>query len=111
MRTGPRRQVASRLLAVIVAALTLVVAGVEIWIIVDGISYQPRNCYVEGSTKIGVLGVLGGVALMIAVASAAYATRSINRDRLAVLPLLAGVGSTVLAFLCWAFVWVAASGC
>jgi hypothetical protein len=111
MQSRPDRHPGTTVFAVIVATLALVVAGLELWVIVDGISFQPNNCYLEASTKWGVLGVYGGPVVLISLGTAAYAVRAVRTGNRAVSTLTVGLVLTIAAFLFWAYVWLAAFGC
>lgn len=99
------------LFAVVVATLALAAAALEIWVIVDGISYQPRNCHVEASVKRSVLGVFGSLVLLLSLATAAYAALAARRGTGGAVGLCTGLAMTILAFLFWGFTWIATSGC
>lgn len=77
-------QKASGITTVVVSVLTGTAAGVaalEVYAIVDGFGSQPNNCYVEDSTKVGVLDVFGSIVVVIALAAVAVDARAIVKGR------------------------------
>jgi hypothetical protein len=60
---------------------------------------------------IAVLGVFGGPVMLLTLATALYAARAARLGNGAVAALSVGLVSTMVAFFCWGFVWIASSGC
>jgi len=102
---------AARFVTIAIALAALVLAALEVYLIVRGISYQPGNCYTEPATKRFALGYVGGPTLLLALGTAAGALVALRRGRAIVLSLAGWLGVAVCAFLVWGFLTIAAFGC
>jgi len=107
----PSALVIKTVVVVVLACVSAALAALEIYAIVDGFGSQPHNCYVEDSTKVAVLGLLGSIVVVIALAPAALGAWSIVKRRPGVGKVLGAFVAALCAFVVWVFLAILAFGC